>query len=251
MRAARSEEEVTALEERVRRAEAKAESRGASEVIRRFRAAVSQSSAVINRPLGLVNQLVSSDNEIFGTFYKAVSAEMRIPEANAWDKIRQSVDALLFPYYADHIRFAALTIDGRGVPGFGSMSLTLKESTIRERASVFEENSIEFIRRHRIVPGDVLPLGYRAPWSMRDSLAIAKLEEKIQPTADTREFPGILLTSVDGADDFVEVHVYGPIHRRGIARLSGATPRKKADKVLFESVKKKLQEVGAEIEVQR
>lgn len=250
VRAALSPDEVSALEARVVAAEEKARLEGYDSVLRDFRNAVAHSSAVICRSLGKVNELLSSDNQLFATFYQSVNGSSRLPEDNEWDPIRQSVDALLFPYYYEELHFAALSIDGSGVTGYGDYCLVLKETAIKERASVFEENTVLFVKRRRIAAGTPVPLGYRAIWATRDSLAAAKLGVKLTPSTTVDQYQSILIGSSASDADFIEVHIYGPIHRKAVERLLGREPRKKADKVILRSVQRKLREVGATWEAQ-
>ena len=244
VRAASDVEEVQALDERVEKAHAHAKSVGAGEVLESFFKAVKSSKAVVSLPLGRIKELVTSDNSLYGTFYQGVEADMRLPEGNEWDSIRQSVDALVFPYYFEEIRFGALTLDGIGVSKYGNLSIVLIDSAIRNRSTVFEENTIEFVRSHKLI-GDVIPPGYRAVWDSRDKLATAKLAKKIRSSTTNEEFPKLLL---DG-DDYIEVHIYGPIHRRAIEKLTGTRPTNRYDRVIFESIEHKMREVDAEVEV--
>jgi hypothetical protein len=65
------------------------------------------------------------------------------------------------------------------------------------------------------------------------------------------DFPKVLLTpSAPGAEgDFIEVHIYGSLHRQNIERLSVRKPRKKADQVLLKEIEKKLRDpsIGAKV----
>ena len=229
---------------RVEKAQADAKSAGTEQVLAEFRDAVRSSKAAVSLPLSRVNELVSSDNTLYSTFYQGVDSHSRLPESNEWDSVRQSVDALLFPYYFKEIRFGALTHDGFGVAKYGGLSIVLRDAAIRNRASVFEENTFEFVRKH-VPKGSAIPAGYRAVWDSRDSLAAAKIAPRIFSSTKKGEFRTLLL---DG-DDFIEVHIWGPIHRRAIEKLTGKSPRQKIDRVLLESIKRKVKEVGAEVEV--
>ena len=251
VRAALRDEEVTALQSRVKEAEEDANLRACKRVLEEFRESISESSAVINCSLGRINELLSSDNALYASYYKAVGGEARLPEDNEFDRIRQSIDTLLFPYYAENIRFGALSIDRTGISRYGNWSMVLKESAIRDRATVFEENSIMFIKRHRIVPGDPIPLGCRATWTNRSALTTAKLTKRLASTTTRSEFPKLLADSNNTNPDFIEVHIYGPIHRRAIEHLSGPEPRHKADKVLHRSVGRKAKEIGATMGISR
>jgi len=248
VRAAMRPEEVDALERRLNEAEDDAGSRGCKAILQAFRDVISQSEAVICYPLGKLNEFVSSDQQLYQTFYNAIGSEGRLPEDNEWDKIRAPVDSLLFPYYHEHIRFGSLSIDRTGISGYG-YGMVLKEIAIKDRATVFEENTILFIKKHRIVAGDPIPLGYRASWIKRSLLAIAKLGKRLIPQMTKADFSSLLASSHDRNADFIEVHIYGPIHRRAIGHLSGPQPRRKADKVLLKSIIRKLRDIGVTVEI--
>src|SRR6185369_11041912 len=125
VRAAELDKEVNALNRRLNAAEQEAATKGYSLILDDFRRAVSGSTAVICRPLGVVSGLLSSDNTLFGTFYQGVTGDARLPEDNEWDQIRQAVDSLLFPYYYEQIRFGALSLSGAGVTAYGEYCVVL------------------------------------------------------------------------------------------------------------------------------
>lgn len=245
VRAALEVIEVKSLTVRVEEAQKYAKSVGAERVLSEFCDAVRSAKAVVSLPVSRVNELVSSDNALYGTFYQCVDADSRLPESNEWDSLRQSVDALVFPYYFKEIRFGALTLDGRGVAKYGGLSMLLRDAAIRNRATVFEENTVTFVNK-RVHRGDAIPTGYRAVWDSRDRLAAAKIGPKIVSSTTKEEFPALLL---DG-DDFIEVHIFGPIHRKAIEKLTGKRPRQRTDRVLLKSIERKVKELGAEFEVE-
>ncbi len=249
VRAASRPEEVAALEHRVTEAEQKANDGGYNTVLNDFRKAVANSVAVVCRSLGKMSELVSDNNQLFATFYQSVHSDARLPEDNEWDRIRQSVDSLLFPYYFTELRFASLSIDSSGVTGYGECCIVLKDTTIKDRATVFEENTVNFIQRHRIVAGDHIPLGYRATWEKRGELAVAKLTSSLAASTAPREYQSILISSSSTDADFIEVHIYGPIHRLAIKHFSTPRPRRKADQAILQSILRKLKEVGATWEI--
>lgn len=249
VRAADNIREKHALAQRVREACDDAEARGCIEQLGKFQDAVMQSKAVIARSVAKISELVNNDNELYSTFYQQIDAKSRLPEDNEWDAGRESVDSLLFPHYHKEIRFASLSLNERGLPGYGGLTLVLKDGAIRDRATVFEKNTMVFCREHSVVAGSSVPIGFRAVWKDRADLAVAKLHTEI--TADTTDahFPEILVpSSGERTSDFVEVHVYGELHRRAIAKVTGKEPKEKADKLLLRSVKTKLASLGVPVE---
>jgi len=148
--------------------------------------------------------------------------------------------------------FAALSLDNRGLANFGRYTIVLKEDMIAHRATVFEENSFIFCQqKHHIVVGDSIPPGYRALWLERERLAIAKLHSRLDATTRPNMYSQILMKQGHDAaqDDFIEVHIFGPIHRRAIERVVGPKPTGREERALWQSLNRKLDEVGVPLEV--
>jgi hypothetical protein len=239
------------LQQRLVDAETSARARKCEDILKDFGKAVLQSRAVICRNLGVVSNLVSSDNALYASYYKQVEGEVRLPEDNRFDRGRAAVDGTLFPNYQKHICFAALSLDKVGPTAFGDYTVVLKEKMIFQRATVFEENSFSFCQtKHHIVVGDSIPPGYRAIWSQRDYLAMAKLHSKLDPATRADQYASILVGRCPDPrdDDFIEVHIWGTIHRTAVERVVGPPPKGREDRVLWNSLSKKLAEVGAVLE---
>ena len=141
VRAAHRPEERAALETRLKEAHDAALQEGKELLLNAFEAAVQVSNAVLCRSLGVANRIISSDNILFGTFLLEVEAGIRLPEENMFDRARRAVDATFFPFYEREIRFAALSLDGRGPEAYGDCSIVLKDATIAHRASICDENT--------------------------------------------------------------------------------------------------------------
>jgi len=248
VRAASQKIETEALNERFKNALVSARARKCEEILLDFGNAAARSSAVISRSLSAIQTLVSSERALYISFYRQVESGSRLPEDNAWDRGRLAVDSTLFPLYHPEIVFAALSLDGLGPHSYGTYTIILRENMILQRATVFEENSFSFCQaKHKIVVGDPIPPGYRAQWDSRGLIAMAKLHDKLESSTTKEEYPGILLTQNPDptAEDFIEVHIYGPIHRAAIERIKGPLPKSREDKVILRSIKKKLDEIGA------
>ncbi|HEX7766331.1 MAG TPA: zinc ribbon domain-containing protein [Nitrospira sp.] len=251
VRAAQKPQEVEALRQRCADAEVSTRERKCESVLLQFNEAVKKSKAVINRDIGIVKALVSNDNALYNSFYHSVDEQARLPEDNPFDRSRPSIDSTLFPFYHKEMRFAALSLDGHGIQKYGALTMILREDIIKQRATVFEENSMDFCKRQKIVTGSSIPSGYRAVWNKRHELAIAKLHSLINPTTTPDEFTKILLKSGEGTTnaEFIEVHIYGSFTRRGIEKIVGNAPKRKEDKVLMKSIRTKLKEFGATTDV--
>jgi len=217
------QEEKDALEIRYQAARNEAGKRRVESLVQQFEDAVAkQSRAVIGRSWEEINRLAGSEKELYATFYSLVSAGVRIPDNSQWDQYRGRVDEALFPYYKQHIRFAALSLDDKGLINYGACFLILRDDMIAYRAVVFEENSILFMKKNKIGLTQPLPTGYRAVWGDREKLAVAKLSGSIDSSTTSNDFIHILLKNGTGAgdDEFVEVHIYGSISIRTVEKVS-------------------------------
>jgi len=252
VRQAEGSVEKTALAERLADAEVSANARGCLDILKKFGVAVLSSSAVMARSLAVLDSLVKSDKSLYIPFYKQVSSGARIPEDNDWDLGRTAADSTVMPHYFEEISFAALSLDLVGLTAYGAYSIILKEQAIALRASVFEENPFIFNRRHRIIAGEACTPGYRATWRQRHVLAKAKLQSLLNSGTTPDQFAGILLSpkgAGTGDPDYIEVHIFGDIHRRAIERVIGPKPKHRVDRAILKSIEKALVEVGASLEV--
>ncbi len=214
--------EIDAVEQRYRHAVAEAAGRGCAGPAHAFESAVATSRAVIGRSFEEAHRLATADNQGYAPFWKLLHAGVRLPDADRWNRLRGQADTELFGQFRDHIRFAALSLDGACLAHYGAVSLELKEDMIAHRATVFEENSAVFFERKR-QRGEEPPAiaGHRARWDDRGKLALAKHEPELTPTSAPGEFTSMLLRSgaTSAEDVFIEVHVYGSLTRRSLARV--------------------------------
>jgi len=248
--AAESDSQRLALEERYRVAREEATARGAEISLEHFETALKDSHAVIARPAREMLRLATSDNEIYGTFYNLIGAGLRLPEGGKWDVLRSVVDSALFPNYKEQIRFAALSLNNVGLSNYGEYSIMLRTDMIAHRASVFEENSILFMEHHdiKIAEADKLPEGYRAKWDDRARLCVAKLSGRIDATTQTDEYSALLLRqgATSEEDEFVEVHIWGPLTVRTIEQVTLTDP-KSVPRATIKTIRTKLEEAKVKI----
>jgi ribosomal protein L40E len=241
--------EISALKVRLSEAEASAMGGGYSAELSDFRTAVASSYGVMARSLSALDSFLNSDNALLAKFYKQVRAEERVPENNAWDRGRTAADSTVNPLYYEEIHCALLSLTGRGDPYYGAYSMTFKPEMIEVRTSVFEQNPFVFCDRKGIPAGGLPPMGYRASWTRRDELAAAKLHHKLRPGMKAAQFQDILLErTTDGRDgDFVEIHIYGAIHRRAVKKIAGPIPPAR-DKAVWRQISRVVDELGIEFE---
>lgn len=237
VRQAREQGERLALRSRVRRAESRARERGCADALAVFREQVRRSVAVLATTTNKAKALLESGTESFTSFYRLLDAGARRPAENWFDEVRGVADALLFPNYREHMQFAALSLDGVGCSYYGRVQLELAGFAIERRASVFEENSLLFCKKHALGVFRPMPKGYRATWEDRDKLAAAKLEPWLQAGHSDRDFPGILLSRPGAEDaDFVEVHLYDCLTRESVAKINFVKARASDDDMIMWSL---------------
>jgi hypothetical protein len=251
VRAAEDAAERTALNKRYKSALASSTKKGTVVKVKNFGSVTSKSTAVLARSANELQRLVTSDNELYATYYQLIEGGVRTPTGDKWDRLRRLADSTLFTGYEKHIRFAALSLDGIGLFNYGECSISLRTDMIAHRASVFEENSVLFMQ-HRgsgLHKGKALPRGYRSLWGERHKLCVAKLYKKINSATLATQYPGILLhqglKSED--DDFVEVHIWGPMTIRTVEQVA-FTPSKGPDQdAIIEGLKERLVKAGVKV----
>jgi hypothetical protein len=243
VRAAEATEEQQALERRYLEALRGATSRGAQNVVAELETALGASKAVMARPMREVDRLSASDQEIIPTYYGLLGGQVRLPHGNEWDGLRGTADETLFPGYKEHIRFAALSLNGKGLPRYGECFFVFRESMIGHRASVYEENSTVSLKKYGYQP----PPGHRAAWSERAKLCVAKLAGALDASTQPVQFPGLLLqqNATPEEDRFIEVHIWGPMTIRTIERI--LVPRARSQAVR-KSLRDRAKKFGVELE---
>lgn len=241
--------ETSALKQRLAAAEASVEALGAKDHFLAFLRATSKSQAVMNRSLGALSGWLTAPNPLFASYFRQVEAG-RQPDGSEWDEQRGAAEATINPYCYKELNYAALTLDGGGITYYGPYSVMLKEVTIEDRASVFEENPFIFNQRHHVVSGTSPPLGFRAPWSDRSAVAGAKLFQKINAATEDIAFPEILMDSrrSEPQCDFVEVHIYGPVNRAGIETVRGPKPMRRPDQAIWQQAVRILKNAQTKVE---
>jgi hypothetical protein len=246
VRAAQIESERQALDKRYQATLTDTVARGAEGPIRDFDAATQASKAVIARPLGDAMRLISSDKELYSTYYKLLEADVRLPFGDEWDRLRRLADAVLFTGYEKEIRFAALCLNEVGLAEYGDCFLILREDMIAHRATAFEENSAAFLRgRHERIPE-----GSRAIWAERSKLCTAKNAGDLTPGACASDFPAVLMRQKTATEEsrFVEVHIYGPMSIRTVEKVifkKGPRPYRKSFEL---ELRDRLAKYGASLE---
>lgn len=239
--AANEPEERAALDRRYQAGRRDATTRGADAALQAFELALGDSKTVIARSESEVLRLAASTRQLYGTYYQMIEAELRLPDGDEWDALREPADTILFPHYKKQVRFGALSLDGVGLTRYGSCSMVLREGMIAHRASMFEENSTVFVERHGIGKSRTAK-GYRSTWADRARLCVAKLHRKIDSTTTPDKYSRILLSAGGKPEDdeFVEVHIWGPFSVLTMERVVVIAPHASKRATIIRAIKSKL-----------
>lgn len=225
VRAVDQAEEREAFQRRHDAATASMTRAGTDDVGRRLEAAVASSQAVIARSLNEAERITTSDKEGYTTFYELVKGGVRIPDGSEWTEWRGIADSFFFPNYREHVRFASLTLDGRGLAHYGDAFLVLRSEMIAHRTTVFEANSAVVARDEdftmRNFKGKLR--GRRVAWGERGKLAVVKHQGELTPSTGDGEFPAMIQQPDPGGDGdkdrFLEAHIYGSMTARTLERV--------------------------------
>jgi hypothetical protein len=151
---------------------------------------------------------------------------------------------MLFPGYSGQLMFGVLSSNGLGLPGYGDVYVTLRNSAIQHRATVFETNSYQIANQQLSYPD--LIAGFVSTLSDRHILAVAKSAHLINEDTVEGDFSAFLLSNSRSrkTSEFMEVQIYGPIQTirfQAVASLDATT------KIVREAVLQKAE--GADISI--
>lgn len=234
-----------------------AKARGVQQELTDLEALLRATQVVISRPQAILEQISHADNVVYATYYQLAESGLVVPIDDPWDRPRQVADITLFTNYHQNIRFGALSSDGSGLPNYGEFFLELREDFIAHRTSVLEENAVTFLDKqgfHPFDPKTQTPRGFRAPWETRHEVGISKLARHLRPGMTSAEIAALVLKPGPDSsqDEFIEAHIFGPMTRRTLRRVtlapSAGKGRKNARKdVILKGLSKRLKSINVEI----
>ena len=210
------------LEKRYKDALQHAEQNGNLKKIKEFESLIKSSAkAVVNLDIDILDSIINSNMRYINTYQLQ---EIRTLTKHPDDaRKRAAVDGFLFPNFGRKITFAALSLDGKGIRQYGNSTVVLKEKMIAYRASLLEEDSIQFFNQSGKMEAERLN-GYIATWEDKHKLAVAKLADRTTPDDTPDTFVKILLDDGDGKNmadtKFIEIHVFGFFNEAAIESFS-------------------------------
>lgn len=175
---------------------------------------------VVNLSVDTVYNMIRNPMLNYVSYYRAVDAGVRKAAKEQHHVDRSVADDALFPNYADHIVYGALSCDGRGVTNYGPIAVSLKDEVAPLRASLLIENSFRFLATH-FKPQQPLPQGYRAVWGDRGRLAVVKHATDLSAAMSDSDVNKLILRpgADRNKDDFIEVHLYDGFDKRAVERV--------------------------------
>lgn len=249
--AAEDAQERDALKHRYDGAKADAVKRGADAVLQHLESALTNSTAVMARSESELLLVAGNTRRLFATYYQQIESGSRLPDGDEWAGVREITDSILFPNYKELIHFAALSLDGVGLLNYGNCSVTLRDDRIAHRTSVLEDNSVLLMERHgvQVKRNSTVPKGFRATWGERDKLCVAKLAGSIDSTTKSDQYSGLLLKQGASSEDdeFVEVHIFGPMSVFTIAAVKVTEPTTRRRATVVSALKSKLAKHGVPV----
>ncbi len=216
--------ELDALRKRYRAEVRLARKDGYEDKRKEFEKAAKKSAAVINVNLEYLHTFIVGSNALYSTYQLQAEGEVRDLAKTEFDKERRGIESTLFGSYGKNIRYAALSLDGTGLKSYGDYTIVLADKAVKKRATLLEENSYRFIKRHQVLAGGEIPRGYRSLWKDRVKLLVAKVAKKI-PLTKKDKYNTIVLDSTGNreTDEFVEVHIYGKINSAAVQAVRGSS----------------------------
>jgi hypothetical protein len=154
------------------------------------------------------------------SYHRALEMGLRRKAEDIYHSHRLGADAKVHPGYEKDIIYAALSPDGRGLTGYGEITLRLRDDAMTRRASLLRENAFAFYERYKLGDRDAQEApGWRAVWADRAWLGVAHIEASLTPALSPGALPDLILhTGATRHDDrFIEVHIFDPLSWQMIA----------------------------------
>jgi hypothetical protein len=171
-----------------------------------------QSLPVINMSFAACDDMLRSGK--YRNYDQRVESAEREPATAVNHADRAGVGERLFPSYAKHIQYAALSPHGRGLEqSYGPVALRwqVTREYLGRRSSLIEENSYTFFGKHALGRSSTpVPTGYQSVWEDRAKLATAKLAPQITPSTAVNDLESLLLRQGSDRyhDEYIEIAIY-------------------------------------------
>ncbi len=150
----------------------------------------------------------------YRNYQQRVLSHERDPASPQNHADREMVGQRLYPSFSQHILYAALSPDGRGLMSYGDGQVAVQWNVtahyLERRISLLEENSFVFYERHGLgAISKSVPIGHRSTWNDRAALAVSKLGPKLDVATSSTAIQELIMTAgTRKSDDFIEIAIY-------------------------------------------
>jgi hypothetical protein len=206
---------------RAKSARESARAAGADVLLDELEVLAASTRAVLNMSASFAHLLLASDDTLYSSYRRLVGTARR-PAQPQNDRDRVTVEGKLYGSSGGEVVYAALAAGPHGLISYDPISVTLTEQAVMTRSSLLEENSYSFAKRHDLRVLGPMPTGYLATWDNRAELVIAKLGSTLTAGLEPTPLADWILRS-DGdreTDEFIEVHIWGGVHRDGVEGMA-------------------------------
>ncbi len=241
---AKTPEERQKLARRVQSSLQRLKEKAAEHIGRSFISACRNSVAVFACTLLKLHREIAATTEIFETYYDLERLRLRAAAPRGtvldWAKLRPQAEIELLGshHHIDQIHYACLTLNGQGLDSYGDCAITLSTHMIAHRSSCFEGNTaVRYHQTHSFA--EIL----RSDWDERHLLCLAACEDRLDSSCNVDSFPDILVNILGNAeqDQFVEVHVFGPMTARTFQSVRvNVSKHRRREQVFRKAVQEKL-----------
>lgn len=225
VRIASSKVECDALNLRANEGRRKAVEAGAGAELDRLIAMTGGAPIAFNRKLVQLYLWCREPDQCFRPWLWKVSHGQRVVP-DMFNIGRQAFEHNVNPGYSDNINFGYLDVGDRDLPSYGPYKVRFRDDAVSRRTTFLETNAYYFCHHHGVVDPLTMPHGYRAAWDSRGKLAESKLGALVVPGMRDVDLENLLIREAHGdvAEDFLEAHIYNPLHISAIESVRGPPP---------------------------
>tara|TARA_R110000868_G_scaffold51724_2_gene163507 strand:- start:1344 stop:2180 length:837 start_codon:yes stop_codon:yes gene_type:complete len=193
---------------------------------------------------------LTNPNKLMTTYHKEIRANARTAEDNQYDQNRDGFESIINPQYHENIQYAALSLTDKGLTYYGGVHLTLNLNKVKHRTTLFEENSYNFVVKHKLTGVDVAPEGYRATWEDKTKLAVVKCNYKLNKNTSENMFSTIIINDDPANPEFIEAHIYGNLGAATVDNMLLGNSACEDDVLMFKASKNAFRKLGINIQIE-
>jgi hypothetical protein len=247
----KAESEKKGLLKRFESTNASIKVRDIEDVVSRFRVYLEQESKLIIAKSVPDIIVLGNPSKMMSTYHQEVRANARVAQNNRYDQNRDGYESIVNPQYYENIHYAALSLTNKGLRYYGGVHMSLNLNQVKHRTTLFEENSYNFVVKHKLTGADLPPIGYRATWDDRAILAIVKCSYKLDINSKEEDFSSIIINDDPDNPEFIEAHIYGSLSANTVDNMVLKSITSDDEKMMFRAGQKAFKALGINIEIEK